>query len=88
MTVEEEYYNVYLPQKWAQDYIERNIRSKITSEEYEFVGKFYMCKVIGEIKAEIEEERMGYPPSADYYKAISKALDIIDKYIGEGSDKE
>ena len=35
---------------------------------------------IGAIKAEIEAEKQGFPPSADYYKAISRALDIIDKY--------
>lgn len=38
---------------------------------------------IDKIKAEIIEERKGYPPSADYYKAINKTLQIIDKHIGE-----
>lgn len=36
------------------------------------------------IKAEVERELTGYPPSADYYKAISKALEIINKYKGAG----
>lgn len=34
------------------------------------------------IRAEIEEERKGYPPSADEYKTVNKVLDIINKHIG------
>ena len=37
-------------------------------------------KVLGNIRSEIEQELLGYPPSADYYKAIMKCLQIIDKY--------
>ena len=36
--------------------------------------------ILDKIRAEIEQERIGYPPSADYYKAIMKCLQIIDKY--------
>ena len=40
-------------------------------------------KAIENIKAEIIEERKGYPPSADYYKAINKVLQIINKHTGD-----
>lgn len=43
--------------------------------------------ILDKIRAEIEQERVGYPPSADYYKAIMKCLQIIDKYK-ESEDKE
>ena len=37
--------------------------------------------VLEKIRVEIEQERVGYPPSADYYKAIMKCLQIIDRYM-------
>ena len=37
--------------------------------------------ILADIKAEIDNESIGYPPSADYYKAIKKAVRIIDKHI-------
>ena len=47
-------------------------------------------RVLQEIRQEIEIQKKGFPPSADYYKAINRSLDIIDKHIKEieGSDKE
>lgn len=36
--------------------------------------------VIDKIRERVELEKLGYPPSADYYKAIMKVLQIIDKY--------
>ena len=33
-----------------------------------------------QVRAEIEAEKQGYPPSADEYKIINKVLQIIDKY--------
>ena len=39
------------------------------------------------IKAEIDNESIGYPPSADYYKAIKKAVRIIEKHIS-GKENE
>lgn len=39
--------------------------------------------VFDKIRAEIEEERKGYPPSADEYKTINKVLQILDKYKSE-----
>ena len=38
---------------------------------------------LDKVLVEIEEERKGYPPSADYYKAISRVLEIINKYSKE-----
>lgn len=43
--------------------------------------------VIDKIRARIELEKLGYPPSAGYYKAIMKCLQIIDKYKAESEDK-
>ena len=37
--------------------------------------------VLEDIKAEIDNESIGYPPSADYYKAIKKAVRIVEKHI-------
>lgn len=44
------------------------------------VGKLISADVLDKIRAEVEEERKGYPPSADEYKTINKVLQIIDKY--------
>ena len=44
--------------------------------------------VLDKLRAEIEEERKGYPPSAGYYKAIVKVLQILDKCKAESEDKE
>lgn len=38
---------------------------------------------IDKIRERVELEKLGYPPSAGYYKAIMKVLDIIDKYKTE-----
>lgn len=46
---------------------------------------------LDKIRERIELEKLGYPPSAGYYKAIVKVLQIIDKYKGnkaESRDKE
>lgn len=47
-------------------------------------------RILQEIRQEIEIQKKGFPPSADYYKAINRSLDIIDKHIKEieGSDTE
>lgn len=42
--------------------------------------------VLDKIKARIELEKLGYPPSAGYYKAIMKCLQIIDKYKTESEE--
>lgn len=53
-------------------------------------GKYRDCTdcVLDKIRAEIKEERRGYPPSADEYKTINKVLQIFDKYKAESEDKE
>ncbi len=42
---------------------------------------------LDEIRERIELEKLGYPPSAGYYKAINKCLQIIDKYSIESEEK-
>ena len=37
-------------------------------------------ELLDKIRERIELEKLGYPPSAGYYKAIMKCLQIIDKY--------
>ena len=39
--------------------------------------------VLDKIREQIELEKLGYPPSAGYYRAIIKVLQIIDKYRAE-----
>lgn len=43
---------------------------------------------LDKIRERISLEKLGYPPSAGYYKAIVKVLRIIDKYRAESEDKE
>lgn len=49
----------------------------------------YICKYfhlpdkLDKIRERIELEKLGYPPSAGYCKAIIKCLQIIDKYKAE-----
>ena len=44
--------------------------------------------MLDEIRARVELEKLGYPPSAGYYKAIMKCLQIIDKYKAESEDSD
>ena len=44
--------------------------------------------ILDKIRERIELEKLGYPPSAGYYKAIVKVLQIIDKYKAEREDAE
>lgn len=39
--------------------------------------------ILDKIRERVELEKLGYPPSAGYYKAIMKVLQIIDKYKAE-----
>ena len=45
-------------------------------------------ELLDKIRERIELEKLGYPPSAGYYKAIMKCLQIIDKYRTESEDEE
>ena len=51
----------------------------------------YMCgykdskfDVLRKLRDEISWLKLGYPPSADYYRAIVNVLEIIDKYRNDG----
>ena len=47
--------------------------------------KYIRADVLDKIRAEIEVNKKGFPPSSDYYKAITRAVNIIDKYrTGKG----
>lgn len=46
------------------------------------------AEVLDKIRERVELEKLGYPPSAGYYRAIMKVLQIIDKYKAESEDKE
>ena len=50
--------------------------------------KYIERDVLDKIRARIELETLGYPPSAGYYKAIMKVLRIIDKYKAESEGEE
>ena len=58
-------------------------------EEYQWQRKETLFEIIKDLEQEpildkirerVELEKLGYPPSAEYYKAIMKVLQIIDKY--------
>lgn len=38
-------------------------------------------KILQEIRREIEQEKDGYPPSADEYMAINRVIKIVDNHI-------
>ena len=40
-------------------------------------------EVLQEIRQEIEQEKDGYPPSADEYMAINRVIKIVDNHIKE-----
>lgn len=42
---------------------------------------------LDQIRERISLEKLGYPPSAGYYKAIVKVLQILDKYKGKRNNK-
>lgn len=42
--------------------------------------------ILDKIRKRVDLEKLGYPPSAGYYKAIMKILDIIDKYKVESEE--
>lgn len=42
--------------------------------------------ILDKISARIELEKLGYPQSVGYYKAIMKCLQIIDKYKKESEE--
>lgn len=44
--------------------------------------------VLDKIRERISLEKIGYPPSAGYYKAIVKVLQIIDQYKAESEEEE
>ena len=72
----------------AYGYTDENIVSKL-NEIIDVVNEIVVINdVLDKIRAEIKEERKGYPPSADEYKTINKVLQIIDKYKLESEDKE
>ena len=56
-------------------------------EEYK-TQKMIPIEVLQGIRQEIEIQRKGFPPSADYYKAINRSLDIVDKHIKEYTKTE
>lgn len=45
-------------------------------------------KVLDKIRERVELEKLGYPPSAGYYKAIMKVLQIFDKYKAESEEEK
>lgn len=77
---------------WLSDYITDETRETLETIEAKIEDlpsvKPTRTKVLDKIRAEIEQERVGYPPSADYYKAIMKCLQIIDKYKAESEVEE
>lgn len=51
--------------------------------DYDESLKADMAAMLDAIRSEIRLEKLGYPPSAGYYQAIVKVLQIIDKYKAE-----
>lgn len=54
----------------------------LASENDELIEK------LDSIRAEIEINKKGFPPSSDYYKAITRAVNIIDNYRGVSKDAD
>lgn len=68
-----------------------NMTDQISNEAYKQImiaaqDENEVGDVLDKIRERISLEKLGYPPSAGYYKAIVKVLQIIDKYrkgVGE-----
>jgi len=52
----------------------------------EILEKQMQEPILDKIRERISLEKLGYPPSAGYYKAIIKVLQIIDKYRTESKE--
>ena len=65
--------------KCSKDVLDK--MSEMSSEELLEIARCCGDSVLEDIKAEIGNESIGYPPSADYYKAIKKAVRIVEKHI-------
>ena len=65
---------------WEEEHKARDMAISALSEE-ELPTIPQTDSVLEDIKAEIDKESIGYPPSADYYKAIKKAVRIVEKHI-------
>jgi hypothetical protein len=55
---------------WSKEHEARDMAIKALEQE----------PVLDKLRERVELEKLGYPPSAGYYKAIMKVLQIIDKY--------
>jgi hypothetical protein len=69
---------------YGEMFLEVNNDSK-NSNTYEFIEEALKLfkheeSVLDKIRERIELEKLGYHPSAGYYRAIMKCLQIIDKY--------
>ena len=74
-----------------RDYVDEqfnNIPYHVYSALIDGIDTLEQEPVLDKIRARIELETLGYPPSAGYYKAIMKVLRIIDKYKAESEGEE
>ena len=71
-----------------RDYVEEqrslnNIPYHVYSALIDGIDTLEQEPILDKIRERVELEKLGYPPSAGYYKAIMKVLEIIDKYKAE-----
>ena len=57
-----------------------------SDDRYALVTAVMNGTPLDKIRERISLEKLGYPPSAGYYKAIMKVLQIIDKYNAESRE--
>lgn len=82
--------------KKCRDYIIKTLEQNPTTKasitmmrlDYEARLKANTVAMLDVIRSEIRLEKLGYPPSAGYYQAIEKVLQIIDKYKAESEPQE
>ena len=63
-------------------------KAKLCQKSYLAGMEHKQQPILDKIRERIELEKLGYPPSAGYYKAIMKCLQIIDKYKAESEEDE
>ena len=71
-----------------EDLIEENIKAQ---EAFAYIIELLKQKdetILDKIRDRVELEKLGYPPSAGYYKAIVKVLQILDKHKAESEEDE
>ena len=80
-------YDIYPKYTYSKD-VAKFMDEIVDIDRANVFTKADMEDILDKIRERIELEKLGYPPSAGYYKAIMKCLKIIDKYRESQAKRE